>query len=266
MKVYDCFTFFNELDLLEIRLNELNNIVDYFVLVESTKTWQNKNKPCIFEENKTRYKDFLHKIIRVEVPAEKYTFDTWNNERLSFNYIIEGLQGATDEDLIMLSAMDEIPKQNTIKEAISSNQFPKCVITQFYQYYLNTKFDVGGSPNWHGTYLTKLKNINKNNLYSFVQLRKQCPSIYGGWHFTFLGNESDVYTKTNSYAHTEFKHFSKEHFRDKIDNLKDPFDRGETIFNCIEDVKNLPIYVQNNLEKFLTILKNKNENLYNTSL
>ena len=65
MKVYDCFTFFNELDLLKIRLHELNDIVDYFVLVESTKTFQNKNKPCYYLENIDKFKSFNHKIIRL---------------------------------------------------------------------------------------------------------------------------------------------------------------------------------------------------------
>ena len=69
MKIYDCFTFLNELDLLEIRLNELNDVVDYFVLVESKKTWQNNTKSCIFLDNQDRFKQFLHKIIRV--PQQK---------------------------------------------------------------------------------------------------------------------------------------------------------------------------------------------------
>ena len=73
MKVYDCFTFFNEIDLLEIRLNELNDVVDYFVIVEGTQTFQNKPKPSYYLENKKRFKDFESKIIRVEIPKEKFT-------------------------------------------------------------------------------------------------------------------------------------------------------------------------------------------------
>ena len=61
MKVYDCFTFFNELDLLEIRLNELNDVVDYFVLVEATTTYSGKPKELYFQKNKDRYKKFEKK-------------------------------------------------------------------------------------------------------------------------------------------------------------------------------------------------------------
>ena len=65
--IYDCFTFFNELDILEIRLNELNQVVDKFVLVEANRTFTNQKKPLYFQENKTRYQQFLPKIINIIV-------------------------------------------------------------------------------------------------------------------------------------------------------------------------------------------------------
>ena len=66
-KVYDCFTFFNEFELLEIRLNELDSVVDKFVLVEASKTHQGKEKPLFYNENKDRFKKFQDKIIHVIV-------------------------------------------------------------------------------------------------------------------------------------------------------------------------------------------------------
>ena len=65
--IYDCFTFFNEFDLLEIRLNELDSVVDKFVLVEATKTFSGKDKPLYFNENKNKFNKFLNKIIHVIV-------------------------------------------------------------------------------------------------------------------------------------------------------------------------------------------------------
>jgi beta-1,4-mannosyl-glycoprotein beta-1,4-N-acetylglucosaminyltransferase len=65
--IYDCFTFFNELDILEIRLNILKNVVDKFVLVEATRTHQGKEKPLYFSENKARYKEFEDKIIHIVI-------------------------------------------------------------------------------------------------------------------------------------------------------------------------------------------------------
>jgi beta-1,4-mannosyl-glycoprotein beta-1,4-N-acetylglucosaminyltransferase len=65
--IFDCFIFFNEFELLEIRLNELNDVVDKFVLVEATKTHQGKDKPLYFEENKKRFSDFSNKMIHIAV-------------------------------------------------------------------------------------------------------------------------------------------------------------------------------------------------------
>jgi beta-1,4-mannosyl-glycoprotein beta-1,4-N-acetylglucosaminyltransferase len=63
MKTFDCFLFFNELDLLEIRFNILNDIVDYFVIVEASQTFQGEQKEFIFEKNKKRFAKYEHKIV-----------------------------------------------------------------------------------------------------------------------------------------------------------------------------------------------------------
>lgn len=67
MKIYDSFLFYNELDILEIRLNELKNVVDYFILIESSVTHQGQSKPFIFDENKERFGEFLDRIIHIKV-------------------------------------------------------------------------------------------------------------------------------------------------------------------------------------------------------
>ena len=67
MKIYDCFTFFNELEILDLRLKELNNHVDYFVLVEATLTHTGKSKDLIFEKNKNKFSEYLDKIIHIKV-------------------------------------------------------------------------------------------------------------------------------------------------------------------------------------------------------
>ncbi|HZX73462.1 MAG TPA: hypothetical protein VFE57_03515, partial [Cyclobacteriaceae bacterium] len=72
--VVDCFTFFNELDLLEIRLNILNETVDRFVLVEATRTFQNNPKPLYFNENKKRFEAFLPKITHIIVDDYPWFF------------------------------------------------------------------------------------------------------------------------------------------------------------------------------------------------
>ena len=79
-KIYDGFLFFNELDLLDLRLNTLNDVVDYFVLVESSITHQGESKPFIFEENKQKYQKFLEKIIHIKVTNTPEDFSNLPNQ------------------------------------------------------------------------------------------------------------------------------------------------------------------------------------------
>ena len=257
MKIYDCFTFFNELDLLEIRLNELNDVVDYFVLVESKKSFQNKQKICYYFENMKKFSKFNHKIIRLEIPESDFTSNPWHNEQISWNYCINGLINANDDDIIMISAIDEIPKFNTVKKIIEEQTVPCCISMKFYCFYINAIYKFGSDNiEWNGTYVTQYSCLDKNNMYSFIETRKQANKISGGWHFSFIGDEKSIFTKVNNYSHSEFNHFTEEFYKERIKNLEDPFGRnGELKYYDEEKIKNLPKFVLKNLKKYSKYLK-----------
>jgi beta-1,4-mannosyl-glycoprotein beta-1,4-N-acetylglucosaminyltransferase len=80
MKIYDCFTFYNELDLLELRLQELYDHVDHFVLVEANRTFQNNSKPFYFGENQHRFARYMDKIIHIQVNDMPESTDAWGRE------------------------------------------------------------------------------------------------------------------------------------------------------------------------------------------
>jgi hypothetical protein len=165
MKVYDCFTFFNELDLLEVRLNELDSIVDYFVIVEGTRTFQNNPKPMYYLDNIDRFAKFTHKIIRVEVSEDQYGANPWDNENKSWNSISKGLHQANDGDIIMISALDEIPRNQSVLQAIQGNSFPVCINTKLFYFHLNTMYanNVWGNwtEDWKGPYVTTYNLLNR---------------------------------------------------------------------------------------------------------
>jgi beta-1,4-mannosyl-glycoprotein beta-1,4-N-acetylglucosaminyltransferase len=257
MKVYDCFTFFNELDLLEIRLNELNDVVDYFVLVESKRSFQNKPKECHYLNNKDRFEKFNHKIIKLEVPENLFNENSWHNEKMSWNYIINGLVAANADDIIMISALDEIPQKETIKTLLENSIVPCCIMIKFYYFYLNTKYYHDfNKTEWNGPYVTKFQWLDMKNIYSFIEKRKTEKTISGGWHFSFLGNAKDAHIKVNNYGHAECNHFSEEHYKERIEKLEDPFGRNdEQKFYGLEDLCNLPKHVQENIEKFRKYLR-----------
>ena len=262
MKVYDCFTFFNELDLLEIRLNELDDVVDYFVLVESKRSFQNKPKECHYLNNKDRFEKFNHKIIRLEVTENLFNENTRQNEINCWNYIITGLIAAKNNDIIMIGALDEIPKSEIINNIKIDHKFPICVTMNLYYYYMNTCFlHDFNKTEWHGTYITTFESLGKNNIYyscigDGLCSRIYCQNhIYGGWHYSSLGDEKNQKLKTINFGHDTCNHLTEEFFKERIEKLEDPFGRtNEQKLHSIETLDHLPIYVQENIEKFKKLI------------
>ena len=259
MKIYDCFTFFNELDLLEIRLNELKDVVDYFVLIEGENTFQGNPKELFFDENKERFSEFLDKIIHVVIPSSELPAgNNWENERKSFNYFINSIK-LEDNDIIILSALDEIPNEKSIKESIFKT--PCTIMNGFYYFFLNTRYWTNNRDNniWHGSVVYKYKEFKDNNGLYDLFVKKTDNKVFGGWHFSFLGDAKNAVSKVNSYSHSEYNHLDEGFYLDKILNLKDPFDRNSfTGFDFYEKIENLPVYVQNNLEKFSKYIRKEN--------
>lgn len=253
MKVYDCFIFYNEIDLLEIRLNELDSIVDYFVLVEALKTHQNKPKELFFEKSKheERFKKFLHKIIHIIVAEDEFNNDSWHNERLQRAKIADGLNDATDEDAIIISDLDEIPSHEAVQRAIQQN-IKHCVFEQIIHYvHLNTPLSIDGNIINCGSVMIpknvflndtdSVRGSSKHNLYHITN---------GGWHFSFLGNTDHIYSKLQNYAHTEFISITKDAIENSISNMSDILQRPGHVLQLRDDISYLPEFVRCNLEKF----------------
>ena len=165
-KIYDCFTFFNELDLLELRLMELYDVVDKFVIVEANKTFSGKPKNFVFEENKLRYKKYLKKIIYIKVknfPPQKYPklynllvhskikkikgisynlgIGPWTLEYFQRNAIMRGLKNLKDKDIVLISDLDEIPSKEGIllaKKKLLNNECERIIFKMtFFVYWYN---------------------------------------------------------------------------------------------------------------------------------
>jgi beta-1,4-mannosyl-glycoprotein beta-1,4-N-acetylglucosaminyltransferase len=200
--IIDCFTFYNELELLEIRLNYLDPVVDKFILVEAVKTHSGLNKPLFFDENKLLFKQFLHKIVHVivdDMPTVDYTGDRWRLENYQRNCISKGLDNLNPEskDYILISDLDEIPNRELV-----SKQVFGCYDMLCFMYYLNTPND----QHWPGTVGLEYDRIKGH--YGTIQKirdsRQQIEPIRnGGWHFGWLGGYDRVYQKIKAFAHSE---------------------------------------------------------------
>jgi beta-1,4-mannosyl-glycoprotein beta-1,4-N-acetylglucosaminyltransferase len=245
MKTFDCFLFFNELDLLEIRLNILNECVDYFVIVESAITFQGEDKEFIFEKNRTRFAAFEDKIIYFKV--EKYLFDFanlpymvdpqsrddkilnaiykhidacphfnkqkefwWGNDFYQRECIRRALAVAkpAQDDLILLSDVDEIPNPETVSK-IKADILPTslvCLRQHEFCYYLNYYHN----SDWIGTCAFLYGEFSDASLNGIRFSTKRdegfSPQIMddGGWHFTSIGSVEAIQKKIRSWGHQEF--------------------------------------------------------------
>lgn len=270
--VYDCFIFFNELDLLEIRLNELNEVVDKFVLIEANKTFQNNHKPYYFEENKERFSPFLDKIIHIKL--DKYPlfipiinpFTPWKLEFFQRNSIVKGLVNCKPEDIVLISDVDEIPKASVLKEMLAKGIDQIYGLKMdMYMYFLNNQliYDGGSSMTieqskdgiWHCTAVLPYKLLKQkpNRLRKIIMRTRRRGEVFkiipnAGWHFTYLGGVKNIIKKLEAFSHTEFNNDtfkSQEKIEEYITTGKDLFGR-DMQFKMLDNLETLPKFIQEN--------------------
>ncbi len=211
-KIYDCFMFFNELELLEVRLNELYGKVDKFVIVESTKTFQGNPKPLYFKENAQRFAKFADKIFWVLI--DDPVSDSWANESFQRNQIMRALVGCKNNDIIMISDLDEIIRASsvdTIVECLSAKKYPYVHCEQtFYRFFLNVQERapwIGSSATTYGFLKQKSPQFLRDSRTTPIRLGKKSPFLpiikNSGWHFSWMGGIDRLILKLESFSHAE---------------------------------------------------------------
>lgn len=214
MKIYDCFPFYNELDLLDLRLAELYDHVDHFVLVEATTTFQSKPKELFFNNNKERYAKYMDKIIHVIVDDAPGDPDAWVNDIYQRNAIVRGLANADPDDICIIGDADEILRPEVI-DHIRFN--PKDIMgfrTPYFNFKLNYMLVNDKESYCVWVVACKRKLLEKPDAFrgtrwdlNTLPWRYEDETIrmyeHAGWHFTYLGDTEFVKNKIKSFAHTE---------------------------------------------------------------
>jgi len=266
MKIIDCFIFYNELDLLTYRLNLLNNIIDYFIIVESTHTFTGKEKRLVFNENKHLFKNFTNKIIHiiVDLPYKYHNVDidisyVWNNEFFQRNAISCGINYIKDlaqTDLIIIADLDEIPDLHTLDKIKKGNIIVDINILEmdFYYYNLNTRF----KSKWSLCKIISYQKYNQLNISCNDIRNTDCSKILnGGWHLSYFGDKYFIQNKIQNFSHQEFNNYEYtdlEKIEERIQNNKDLYDRDSDIEKIkIENNTYLPIDYHKYLNKYYTI-------------
>lgn len=279
MKIIDCFTFYKELDILNYRLSILYPIVDYFVIIEATKTHTGKEKPLFFEENKEHFTSFLDKIIHVIddklIDSEKFGngVDAWTNENHQRNSIELGLKRLElmDDDKIIISDADEIPDPIQLSKIKNENLiFDKYKLVQDLYYYnltckLLDKWCLSEIISYH-YYKNVYNNTPQNGRYTDSS-KLLSP---GGWHLSYFGDLDFIQNKIDKQAHQEFNNEfikDKKNIEDNINNCKDLYSRDFAQMEkiSISDNKYLPpeydkyFEVTNGSIKHIPLLRERGE-------
>ena len=263
--IYDCFSYWDEDLLLELRLNILDNYVDYFVIVEGNKTWQ--NNPKKFKFNIDKFSKFSKKIIYIKVDDLPDGIDPFLRENHQRNCISRGLKNANGNDLIIISDLDEIP--NPKKIINFSNKMKYAVFKQKHFYY---KFNLQStnSPNWYGSRICVFKELKspqwlrdlkfkKRPFWRIDKLRLNNILEDGGWHFCNLKTPEELLYKYKNLCETNDPINFKEKIDEKylnIDEITKRVNSGSDIigrddrFKKILIDKDYPDYLLENLNKY----------------
>jgi hypothetical protein len=234
-KVIDCFTFYNELEMLELRLSELYDVVDYFILAESTKTHKGEEKRLEYEENKERFSKWSDKIINIKVSFPD-NLDAWGREKFQRNSFMPTLYslGLGKDDIIIIADVDEIPDaerigfiKNSYKNVQKDGWIYKLEMDMYFGCLSNKQTNV----KW---YHPKIMNWEKLKSSTPDQCRLTFDCQWwekAGWHFTSFGDPNKIANKLENFAHQEYNNESykdKDYILNKVKEGKDLFRESRT--------------------------------------
>lgn len=203
-KLFDCFQFYNELDLLEIRLAELSPVVDHFVLVEAAYTHAGMPKPLYYRENRDRFARYADKIIHVVVEDDPGGF-AWVREAHQRQAILRGLTQAGPADMVIISDADEILRPDVVRQLRSVGGDGPTLFAphlDIHLYFLNLRspdpwISVAAAP------FALVRQVGANNMRYLAKqgIGQTIPAA--GWHFTWMGGMERFLAKLDAFAHRE---------------------------------------------------------------
>lgn len=250
--VVDAFTFYNELDILEARLYELFDVVDYFIIVEGVKTFTGLDKELYFEQNLHKFEKYLSKIIHVVAKNFPITDNAWDRERYQRNYIDIGLKNLNlcNDDIVIISDVDEIINSDLIKKIINyevdilDDNIYSVEMTLYYyslEYSANRKW-------WHVKLLKYNKYLQYNNPDAIRNLDYNSIIVDGGWHISYYGDNNFIRKKLESFSEQQTNTLKNKN----EDFLNECISNGKLFFND-EDLIKIPQENNKNLPKFFLL-------------
>lgn len=267
--IYDCIPFFNELDILKLRMQIMAPYVDYFVIEEASVTFSGEPKRMIFAENRRLFAEFEEKIRYVAVensPMEGVT--THERDKFQKNQLIRGLFDCKPEDVIIFSDVDEIPNPEILVRLMDAFEPGKIyhLAQRMFYCFLNME-EVSGNllsitgefpgverRQWLGTKICSFAQLPEEGIVYLREVSPEDPRSVrvagGGWHFGYMGGDGErdvakrIGVKVQAAAHSEYN--TKRYLNEAVDRLlcgEDIFDR-DAKFVRVEIDESFPAYLR----------------------
>ena len=255
-KIVDCFIFYNELDLLEYRLNVLWDIVSFFVICEASTTFIGNSKEYYLENS--RFDSYRSKIIQLKIDLPYPTPDIskneqWLNELTQRNFLYNGVNylyeknKISDNDLIIINDVDEIPDPNTLilltKQKSMSAFF---ILIQKYHCY---NLEIIRVHDWYHVKILSyhtLTKLLKNTPFSTIRMYSVTISlpqdiyqltpihiINGGWHLSYFGDTKFIQNKIDNFSHQEIN-ITEEEIKERMDKGIDISGNNSVLYNNVK--------------------------------
>lgn len=292
--IYDCFLYYDEDMLLEIRLNTLADVVDRFVIVESTHTFTGTKRDLHFDVNKfSKFKDKIIYVVYDKEPIMKpskdfnqdreidpsqpevFVVDAWANEAAQRNAIMQGLVNAKEDDLILVSDVDEIFSPDIIS-SINRKKLCTTIYQNFYNYQFNMQvFNTDGSPrkcklprattfknlvNFFGGEPESFRNLKRTKIvkqwswfkWNWLKINNKIIDN-GGWHFSWVMTPERISEKMSTISHQEYNtpdFNNPEHIMKVLKNAEDIWGRDRKLIQQELKTPEFPEYLVNNKDKY----------------
>ncbi|MDE6846715.1 MAG: glycosyl transferase GT17 family protein [Lachnospiraceae bacterium] len=277
--IYDCIPFFNELDILKLRMQILSPYVDKFVLEESTVTFSGEPKEMIFAKHRNMFAEFEDKIIYVAVDNSPMSgVTTHERDKFQKNQLIRGMADCKPDDIVIFSDVDEIPNPKVLKEIIANFDAAKIyhLAQRMFYCFLNME-EISGNllsitgefpgvkqKQWLGTKICSFGNLPEGGI---VLLREVSPGdprsvrvADGGWHFGYMGGDGErdvakrIGVKVQAAAHQEYN--KSRYLNEAVDRLlcgEDIFDRNAKFVRVPID-ESYPEYLREHQEEYTFLI------------
>lgn len=277
--IYDCFLYYDEAMLLELRLHTLHQHVDKFVIVESTHTFTGKKKALHFDI--TRFAAFADRIIYVVFDEPPHS-EAWENERRTRNHIMAGLKQAQDDDLILVSDVDEIIDPQQLARA-NPRALCNTFHLNFYNYQFNLQvFNDNGSPrkctlvkmtrfgtlrDFFAGKPEDLRNVKRSAIkrswwrWNYLKWRTTIVND-AGWHFSWLMTPERIAEKMSSISHTEYdlpELNNAQHIEQAVREGKDIWKRDRSLRLIPLTHDSFPAHLVQHPEKYADFIRQSGE-------